>query len=451
MISVSKVWQGPRAAAAMMVLASAMMTAAPVSLVQAQDLVSQDLVSEDEAFEAVFNDPGNVLLNFALVAAQIRNGNFKEAAGTLERILILLPEEPRAQMLLATVQFNLGNGPEAERLARKVEANPAASIVQKNEAQALIAQIEDGRKLFDFAGVVAIGGGIADNPAGGSIGNLAQPMVGGSFGENVSSRATNEEFTSAAVNISLSRNLEAQRPRQVTVSASLYSRDYATYQAGDMKTLSTAVSYNQNTAQGRYNASLSASMVNVKDQPYQNNYQATLGYTHIFDSGVTAAISAGASRKVFKTFDSTTNTLKTGNTHTVSGSVGKLIGETRFLLDMAVSDVNAVVATNAKTTRSVGVSATSLLLPGVSTVRLGASQDSFRGLDTTYTTTPFYKRKDSSTSLRVTYLLGLTSFGQPNGSEPYLNVTGTYAKTKSNIVNFSKYSGEVGLTINQPL
>ena len=154
---------------------------------------------------------------------------------------------------------------------------------------------------------------------------------------------------------------------------------------------------------------------------------------------------------MFKTFDSTTNTLKTGNTHTISGSVGKLIGETRFLLDMAVSDVNATVATNAKTTRTVGLSATSLLLPGVSTVRLGASQDSFRGLDKTYTTTPFYKRKDSSTSVRVTYLLGLTSFGQPNGSEPYLNISGTYAKTKSNIVNFSKYSGELGLTVNQPL
>ena len=121
------------------------------------------------------------------------------------------------------------------------------------------------------------------------------------------------------------------------------------------------------------------------------------------------------------------------------------------MLDMAVSDVNAVAATNAKTTRSVGVSATSLLLPGVSTVRLGASSDAFRAVDTTYTAAPFYKRKDGATSVRVTYLLGLTSLDQPNGDEPYLNVTGTYTKTKSNIANFSKYSGELGLTINQPL
>ena len=48
-------------------------------------------------------------------------------------------------------------------------------------------------------------------------------------------------------------------------------------------------------------------------------------------------------------------------------------------------------------------------------------------------------------------MLGLQSWNQPNGEEPYVNLTSSYAKTKSNIANFTKYSGEVGITINHPL
>jgi len=408
------------------------------------------LVTEDQAFEAVFNDPGNVLLNFTLVAAQLRNGHFKEAAGTLERILILLPDEPRAQMLLATVQLNLGNRPEAERLAKKVLDSPNANDAQKAEAQGLIARLEDDRRLFDFSGNVALGFGIADNPIGGSLSNLAQPKVAGDFGVN-SKMATAEEFSTASVTVNLKRNLVAQMPRHVSVVGTLYTRDYATYQDGDLMTAGLTTQYSQNTQSGRYSASIGATAVNVGDQPYQNTYQLRLGYDHFFENGISLSVGATGARKVFKTFDTTTNTQKTGNTHTANANVGFLYLDTRFAVDAAITDVNAADAKNEKNNYTAGLSATTLILPGAITARLGVARDNYRVLDTTYTNSPFYKRKDNTNSLRLNYVLGLETFDQPSGTEPYFDLTGTYSKTKSNIANFSKYSGEISLTLNHPL
>ena len=84
---------------------------------------SPDLPSEDEAFAAVFENPADLLLNFRLASAQIRNGNLKGAVATLERILTLSPDNSQAQSLLAGAQFRLGNTAESRRFAELLLAN----------------------------------------------------------------------------------------------------------------------------------------------------------------------------------------------------------------------------------------------------------------------------------------------------------------------------------------
>jgi thioredoxin-like negative regulator of GroEL len=43
--------------------------------------------TEEELFEQVFDNPKSLELNFKLARIQIKNGNFKGAAASLERIL----------------------------------------------------------------------------------------------------------------------------------------------------------------------------------------------------------------------------------------------------------------------------------------------------------------------------------------------------------------------------
>ena len=156
-------------------------------------------------------------MNFQLASVQLKNGNLKEAAGTLERILILLPSNAEAQSLLAAVQLRLGNKPESERLSRLILANDSATTAQKQEATALIETIEAERNAYNFTGFVAVGGGIADNPEGGSRENKAEG--GGTF----SKRANAEEFHTATVNVNLKRRLISQLPQDINLSLNLYS------------------------------------------------------------------------------------------------------------------------------------------------------------------------------------------------------------------------------------
>ena len=166
----------------------ATLTVLPLSLSMTGAAAQQAAFTEEEAFEAVFADPGNILLNFQLASIQLKNGNLKEASGTLERILILLPSNAEAQSLLASVQLRLGNKPEAERLSKLILDNNAATAAQKAEATALIDQIENEKSAYNFTGFASVGTGIADNPAGGSRENKAEG--GGTF----SKRANAEDF-----------------------------------------------------------------------------------------------------------------------------------------------------------------------------------------------------------------------------------------------------------------
>lgn len=63
----------------------------------------------DPLLEAVIDDPTNIEKNFTLLEAQTRQGDLLGASASLERILILDPDSKLARVLLAEVQFNLGN------------------------------------------------------------------------------------------------------------------------------------------------------------------------------------------------------------------------------------------------------------------------------------------------------------------------------------------------------
>ena len=56
-------------------------------------------------YEKVYADPSNVSLNLELVRSQIQIRDFKGASGTLERLLIIAPENTSAQLLAAPVSY----------------------------------------------------------------------------------------------------------------------------------------------------------------------------------------------------------------------------------------------------------------------------------------------------------------------------------------------------------
>jgi len=83
-------------------------------------------VTEEELFEQVFDNPQSLELNFKLARIQLKNGNLKGAAASLERILVRFENESTAQLLLARINRQLKNFTEADRLYNQIISNPNA-------------------------------------------------------------------------------------------------------------------------------------------------------------------------------------------------------------------------------------------------------------------------------------------------------------------------------------
>lgn len=79
-------------------------------------------------FEDVLANPDDVALNFAWAQIQVQRGDIKGAASTLERILLVAPDQAPIRLLHAIVLFRLGRLDEAEReleLVRDLPMNAA--------------------------------------------------------------------------------------------------------------------------------------------------------------------------------------------------------------------------------------------------------------------------------------------------------------------------------------
>lgn len=420
-------------------LALVVATLVPLSHSLAQETVQ---VTEEEAFEAVFADPGNILLNFQLASIQLRNGNLKEAAGTLERILILLPDNAEAQSLLAAVQLRLGNKPEAQRLSELLLENEVATPAQKAEATQIITRIEDEKNAYKFTGFASIGAGIADNPEGGSRENKAEG--GGTF----SKRANAEEFTTANVNINLKRRFISQLPQDINLSLNLSTRDYATYNAGDLATFGLTALYSDTFSSGLLRTSVGTTRIHIDDAHYMNSYDGRATYIQNFSNGLTGSLGASITRQVAKEKSDGSGTDKTGNTKSLTAGLARVLGPGRLSLDLRSSTGRATDMKNAKKSRGATLGYSTQIFPGVTSISFDYAQDKYRALDTVYSTTKM--RKDTISTLRLSYVLGLESFAAPNGTEPYMQFSAKYSSAKSNIANFTKYSGDASVTVTKP-
>ena len=108
-------------------------------------------------FQDVLRDPDNVELNLQFVRGQIRDGDLRGAASTLERVLALQPDLVDARYLNAIVLLRLDATQEAERelrLLEKLDLSP--------ERRAEVAQnlrlLERRRQRIKWTATLSIGG-----------------------------------------------------------------------------------------------------------------------------------------------------------------------------------------------------------------------------------------------------------------------------------------------------
>ena len=406
---------------------------------------SPDLPSEDEAFAAVFENPADLLLNFRLASAQIRNGNLKGAVATLERILTLSPNNSQAQSLLAGAQFRLGNTAESRRIAELLLANGKASTSQKEKIKSLIAMIDEAEKRFLINGALSLGGGIIDNPDGGSIGNNA--FGGGTLSKTADTHA----FNTMSASFNFTGKFVSQLPERLSVGVSLSRRQTENYNLGDSNTYSLSTRYSKDFEKMRINMGATATAMTLDGRQYLDMYNAYANTRYALPAGFSGLFTGSVTRNVYRdSFDRTLvrpSSEKTGTTSMLSAKIVRPFTVFQLGFGVTASEADARKKYNARETFDYLADINFLMFSGVASFGLKHSASTYQQGHPDYSNTV---REDFTNTVLASYSIGIGRLVQPLEDEPRVNFSASYGKTKSTIANFSKYAGQGQIVIIQP-
>jgi len=109
------------------------------------------------SYEQVLAEPDNIDLNVRYALGQIRAGDVRGGAATLERVLLLDPDLPAIRVLYAILLFRLESLDEAERELLAVRELPMDESLRRQIADWL-AQIDQKRRRTRFVATIALSG-----------------------------------------------------------------------------------------------------------------------------------------------------------------------------------------------------------------------------------------------------------------------------------------------------
>lgn len=244
--------------------------------------------------DKLFADPTNIEVNLAYLQQQLAGGNFKGAAATLQRVLLLDPGSKLAKVLYAEVQLKLGNRADARLILRQLLADKSLSIEMRARAQALSDALEQSEKRLSIAGSAGFAGGSADN----ALAVPKGPVVLFNDTEIAnSSDEVAEPFVDFDGVVSLSYKLPTYRKRGLTAGAGVAGRDYIDVNMAD--SITGFVSFGYNEERGLpWSFNYSAYATDVSGHPYNAGQQGIFGISSNLPRGASlrASLRVGETR-----------------------------------------------------------------------------------------------------------------------------------------------------------
>ena len=415
--------------------------------VRAQDTNITDLledldVSEQQAFDLVFQDPDNPSLNIALAKIQLRQGNYKAAIGSLERILISDPSDLNANILLMQINMITGNHIDARRYALRLRSLDNATDEHIAAANQIIAKIEAENQRLVLSGFYSLGGGFDDNPEGGSKGNRA--LIGNSNGVSTK-KVQAEEFMMSSLLLDMTYRLNNQSQSQVNMRLIQNWRDYSHYNNGDLSSTSAIFGIIHDLQSFRLGASLNSSHIAINESPYLNIYGGEINITHRLASKLSGTLTTALSRHVYKGHQ-VNATLPTGHNYMVRYRIAKTNNIARLGGYVSTAYSDATAPWQRHVTHRIGGDLSTDIMPGITTLAASYSQRHHDHLNPAFGNT---LRRDIRRDFTLTHHIGLRHFSTPQPGETRLTSRANIRNESSTIANYHRNSGEVSITITR--
>lgn len=109
------------------------------------------------AYDELLANPTNVTLIYRYAQLQISAGNYEAAAGALEQMLILAPDQPRVQFELGALYMRMGAPQTALPYLRQAAASPNLPDEQRQQTAIYIAEAERRGRRSQLSGDVTFG------------------------------------------------------------------------------------------------------------------------------------------------------------------------------------------------------------------------------------------------------------------------------------------------------
>lgn len=191
-----------------------------------------------ELYQKVYDEPSNVSLNLELVRTQIQLKDYKGASGTLERLLIIAPNNTSAQLLAVQVKIALGNFSEAQVILSKLLDDKKTTAEAKERAQTLLQDIKNATNGFSWQASMEVVAGQSQNPEN-KPSKTSYSLYLPSTPIEVS--GASQEFRGLIISGRLEQEFNFYNTRKISLDLSHERRDYNSYNKSDYEVYSGAI------------------------------------------------------------------------------------------------------------------------------------------------------------------------------------------------------------------
>ena len=408
---------------------------------QAGDLSSR-IQRIDALYQQVFQDPANVELNIALVREQIAAHDFKGASGTLERLLIIAPNNRTAQFLMARVKSATENYQEARYFLLEVINAEDSDEKIKSNAETFLKELDDLTDGFAWSANIGINAGFSNNPDA-KPNNPSYSLLAPTVPIDV--RGGNQEYRGASLSGQFEAQLNTYEKRVLRANLSHQRRDFMTYNKADYETFGAQFQ-----------------LLNSDETPFLGALNLTRIRVHDYDFMDQVGISAQQTVPLSPRYridgtGSITRHVNRNNPH-FSGNTAKTGYQTKVDLGMDVGFIGYSLRVGAGYERKLANTSTNsyhqekitigTTIP-LSMLRIGTNlQVAKKRTDQADDIFSDRRRDDTTATLAMNVMLPIKSLNQYFDNKMALSLSGNVSKTESNVKKFNTTKGEMTLNLN---
>ena len=393
--------------------------------------------------DKLFADPTNIEINLAYLQEQLSGGNYKGAAATLQRVLLLDPKSKLAKVLYAEVQLRLGNLADARLILKGLLADKSLGADMRARAQDLSDKLEASVQRLSFFGSMGLAGGSADNALAAPKGPKVQYF--NDLYDNNSDEVV-EPFVDFDAIMSMAYKVPTYRERGLTTAIGFAGRDYLEVNMADSTTGFVSLGYSEKR-KIPWSLNYSAFVTDVSGENYNAGQQIILGLSGNLDARTSLSLSMrGGETRHFEYQDSSVSKSRDnefgGLTLTLARPITAL--PLPFLLTVTLGGDRSSAEEKHFSTRSASVST------GIRT-RLRAVDLSVTAdfLATEFDAADPLIGTDIREDERSRMSVSLTHDLPPEWGGMQVSLGGFLADTRSNIPNFTKTLSEVKLGLRK--